>query len=67
MSTIKFKCPECGYGLAVQINKEVRENEGLEGLACDNCGKVIHREDLVHLTREYAENLVRDMLDKPLY
>ena len=67
MSTIKFKCPECGYGLAIQFHQGLKESDGPEGIACDNCGKIIHRSDLVQLTREYAENLVRDMMDKPLY
>jgi hypothetical protein len=43
---------------------EIESIDDIENTICNNCGRVIHKDDVISQTRQYAEKFVRDMLGK---
>ncbi|MHB9331762.1 ECs_2282 family putative zinc-binding protein [Phytobacter ursingii] len=64
MSEVSFKCPDCGHDLVVRSGREIESIQDIEGTTCDNCGRVIHKDDLTRQATDYAEKMIRDMLGK---
>lgn len=62
--TISFQCPDCGHDLIVSSPVEIKSADDIEGTTCTNCGRVIHKDDIVNQARDYAEKLIKDMLGK---
>ncbi|WP_425531507.1 ECs_2282 family putative zinc-binding protein [Pantoea ananatis] len=61
---INFKCPDCGYDLVVRSPVKIEKADDIDNTTCSNCGRTIHKDDIIRQAREHAENLVRDMLRK---
>lgn len=64
MSKVSFKCPGCGHDLTVRSGIEIKSVDDIEGTACANCGREIHKDDITKQARDHAEKLVRDALGK---
>ena len=64
MSDVSFKCPDCGHDLVERSGREIESIDDIENTICNNCGRVIHKDDVISQTRQYAERFVRDMLGK---
>ncbi|MGQ7807190.1 ECs_2282 family putative zinc-binding protein [Hafnia alvei] len=66
MSKVSFKCPGCGHDLVVLSGVEIKDTDDIEGTTCTNCGRTIHKDDIVKQARDHAEKLVREMFGKHL-
>lgn len=61
---VKFQCPGCSHDLVVRSGVDVQNIDDIEGTTCTNCGRTIHKDDILSQTRDFAENMIRDMLGK---
>lgn len=62
--TINFLCPGCGHDLVVKSPVKIKSTDDIEGTTCQNCGSVVHKDDIIRQLRNHAEKLIRDTLGK---
>ncbi|WP_422387651.1 ECs_2282 family putative zinc-binding protein [Erwinia aphidicola] len=62
--TVSFKCPGCSHDLVVSSPTEISDTNDIEGTTCSNCGRTIHKDDIVDQVRQHAAELVRNMFGK---
>ena len=60
MSNVPFKCPGCNHFLTVHTGTEISDVADVNGTTCTNCGRTIHKDDLIRQAREHAAILVRN-------
>jgi len=63
-NNISLQCPGCGQDLVVRSPVEIEKADDIDNTTCYNCGRTIHKDDIVSQARDYAENLVRDVFGK---
>ncbi|WP_423246745.1 ECs_2282 family putative zinc-binding protein [Serratia marcescens] len=64
MSHIPFKCPSCNHDLTVHSGTEISDVDDVTGTTCANCGRTVHKDDLIQQARVHAAILVRNLLGK---